>query len=152
MSAAGVLRRLVRWRSFGESRAADALRASSAEAASAQSRADAAHETILAQQARRGELLAPGVLDLGLMHAAAQVEADARSRAEQREALLRMAREEEAQAREAHLQARARTRVAEGRRGRLAAQEQGRREKTDFDRVADAYQANVRRAGRGEGR
>jgi hypothetical protein len=128
MSAAGVLRRLVRWRSFGESRAADALRASSAEAASAQSRADAAHETVLAQQARRGELLAPGVLDLGLMHAAAQVEADARSRAEQREALLRMAREEEAQAREAHLQARART------------------------RVADAYQANVRRARRGEGR
>ena len=145
MSHPRALSRLLRWREFDESRASDALRASSVEAACAQQRRDLAEEAKDTQRASRGELLAHDRLDLAALHAAMQLEADAEARLRERDELLRMAREEEARMREAHLQARARTRVVATRHARVAAEVAGQREKAEFDRVADACQSIRRR-------
>ena len=135
------LQRLVRWRGFGESRAADALRRSSFEAAQAQDRVDAAVEALDALELQRSDLVERGSLDLARVHAAAQIAEDGRAKLEERRDELATARDLEALARDRHLRARADTRVSDTRRARLAMQEQDREEKTSFDRIADAHQA-----------
>lgn len=138
------LGRLVRWRGFGESLASDSLRQCRLEADSAAQRVDLATDAVHALQAQRTELAERPLLDLSMLQEALRIEDAAWQRLEEREALLRMARQDESLARAAHLDARTRTRVATARHERMAASERERAEKATFDRMADVHQAAKR--------
>jgi hypothetical protein len=138
------LGRLVRWRGFGESLANDSLRQCRLEADSAAQCVDLATDAVHALQAQRTELAERPLLDLAMLQEALRIEDAAWRRLEEREALLRMARQDESLARAAHLDARTRTRVATARHDRVVASECEQAEKAAFDRMADVYQATKR--------
>jgi hypothetical protein len=137
---------LVRWREFEEERASIELQRTSVEVEHAIACVDAADVTIAKVQQRLGALLEAPDMDLMRLQLATQIE-DAAWRTLQASLDERaLAQQEKDKARAGHLQTRARTHVAEARKQQMAAVRRDHEEKMSFDRMADLYRKDMRRA------
>jgi hypothetical protein len=130
------IRTLVRWRAFQEALAERECQQASARVLDAQSAVDEAQSVATAIQHRRDELLGARALDLGLLQAVDEFEQRAADDVRARTDTLDDANRVRDDAISEHLQARARSRVAETRCDRVVLQENDLEEKRLFDRMA----------------
>lgn len=130
---------LLRWREFREGRAEDALRRRAAETLRADQRCAQAQTRVQEIHGAQDALLAAGELDLERLRALAAIEQAAWTRLQDAQAAHRTAERSQDAARQAHVAARADTRVAQSRLDRLSAQERDRAEKRQFDQMADLF-------------
>ena len=128
--------KLVRWRAFQEAIAERAYQQASAQALEAQRATESAQAAADAIVQRRDALLAERAIDLALLQAIGDFEMQAAEFVRQRRDAQREAERVRDDALAAHLEARARTRVAETRFDEVAAQERDQEEKRMFDRMA----------------
>lgn len=137
---------LLRWREFQESGAANHYRQCHAATVRCREAADRAESEVRRILERRDRMLASSELDITGLQWVAQFEEVARSVVSERQAALAEAEDTRDGARDAHVEARARTRVVDARRQRAVREEHERAEKVSFDRMADLLAARRREA------
>jgi hypothetical protein len=130
---------LVRWREFQEAQSRVDLMSLACDTMAARECSDQSQTSVDDVRSQLGELFAQSRLDLSLLQHGAQIEDAAWQNLQAARMALSQASEREAIAQASHLQARAKTRVADSRRQRITAEELDREEKTAFDRMAELY-------------
>lgn len=135
----GAAEAMVRWRSFERNRALAEFAQCVRDAARARESLEFQKSQLHALDTQRQQLAAASYLDLSRLHVLRSAEAYALEALDQRERAVAAAQEKQAHAQRCYLQARADARVAKHRRQQIMQAEADRREKTDFDRLADMY-------------
>lgn len=136
---------LMRWRTFGESRAREAFARQTHQTQQAATEADDARDMRDGIAGERYELMQQDTIDLDRMDVVRAIEHVAEDALREREDELRAARDKQAEAQQRYVAARAQSRVVEARRDRITHAAADQREKRLFDWMADMHVASRRR-------
>ena len=134
---------LVRWRAFQEALAERSCQEATGRVAKARDEHATACEAAATIGRRREDMLSAGILDLALLQAIAEFEREAWDEQVARRDALHERERERDEALSAHFDARTRTRVAESRHDRIAAELRDHEEKKLFDQMASLLVASA---------